>query len=102
MERELSAELQFHHDRQVAKLVDAGVPRDEAQRRARHAMGGVDQVKEECRDVRGVSTLESTLRDLRYGVRQLRKSPGFATVVILSPALGIGANTAIFTLIDSV
>jgi predicted permease len=102
MERELSAELQFHYDRQVAKLVEAGVPRDEAQRRARTAMGGVEQVKEECRDARGVSTLDTTLRDLQYGVRQLRKNPGFATVVVLSLALGIGANTAIFSLINAV
>jgi predicted permease len=102
MERDLAAELQFHHDRQVEKLVQAGVSRDEAHRRARHAMGGVEQVKEECRDARGVSTLESTVRDLQYGARQLRKNPGFAVVVVLSLALGIGANTAIFTLIDSV
>src|SRR5687768_11534044 len=102
MERELSAELQFHYERQVAKLIDAGVPRGEAERRARLAIGGIEQVKEECRDARGVSPFESTLRDLQYGVRQLRKKPGFAAVVIASLALGIGANTAIFTLIDSV
>ena len=102
MERELAAELQFHRDRQIARLVEAGVPRDEAERRTRHAMGGVEPVKEECRDARGVSALESTLRDLQHGVRQLRKSPGYAAVVVLSLALGIGANTAIFTLIDSV
>jgi predicted permease len=102
MERELSTELQFHYERQVAKLIDAGVPRGEAERRARLAIGGIEQVKEECRDARGVSPFESTLRDLQYGVRQLRKKPGFAAVVIASLALGIGANTAIFTLIDSV
>jgi hypothetical protein len=102
MERELSAELQFHYDRQVARLVEMGIPPDEARRRARFAMGGVDQVKEECRDARGVSALESTLRDLQYSVRQLRKNPGFATVVVISLALGIGANTAIFTLVNAV
>jgi predicted permease len=102
MERELSAELQYHFERQVEKLLAEGVPRDDAVCRARQAMGGLEQVKEECRDARGVATLESTLRDLQYGLRQLRRSPGFAGVVIASLALGIGANTAIFTLIDSV
>jgi macrolide transport system ATP-binding/permease protein len=65
-------------------------------------MGGVEQVKDDCRDARSISMLDSTLRDLQYGARQLRRNPGFATVVVLSLALGIGANTAIFTLIDSV
>jgi putative ABC transport system permease protein len=102
MERELSDELQFHHDRQIAKLMEHGVPRDEAERRARWAMGGVEQVKEDCRDARGTATFESWLRDVRFGVRQLGKRPGFAGVVILSLALGIGANTAIFTLINAV
>ena len=102
MERELSAELQFHYEHQVEKLIGAGVPAEEARRRARYAMGGLDQVKEECRDARGTSPFESLLRDVRHGVRQLRKRPAFALVVILSLALGIGANTAIFTLIDTV
>jgi predicted permease len=65
-------------------------------------MGAIEPLKEECRDARGISVFETTLRDLQYAARQLRKSPGFAAVVILSLALGIGANTAIFTLIDSV
>ena len=102
MERELAAELKFHLERETEKLVNAGMTRDEAQRRARLAIGGVEQVKEECREARGVAALESTIQDVHYGLRQLRRRPGFAVVVVTSLALGIGANTAIFTLIDAV
>ena len=102
VERELDQELQFHFERQVAKYMKAGMPRDEAVRQARVAMGGVEQLKEECRDARGLSLLETSLQDLRFGLRQLRKNAGFATVVVISLALGIGANTAIFTLLDAV
>ena len=102
MERELAHELQLHYDREVARLVDGGIPPVQARRRARVAIGGIEQIKEDCRDARGVSTVESTLRDCQYAARQLRKNPGFASVVVISLALGIGANTAIFTLIDAV
>ena len=102
MEKELAAELQFHCDEQAAKLMRAGIPRDEALRRARLTIGGVEQVKEECREARGVATLETTAQDFRYALRQLRRRPGFALVVVTSLALGIGANTAIFSLIDAV
>ena len=102
MERELAAELQLHYEREVAKLVAAGISHADAQRRARVAMGGTEQVKEACRDARGVSTFETTMGDFQYAVRRLRKNPGFASVVVISLALGIGANTAIFTLIDAV
>ena len=77
------------------------MPRDEALRHARLAIGGVEQVKEECREARGVAVLESTAQDVSYGLRQLRRRPGFALVVVISLALGIGANTAIFSLIDA-
>jgi hypothetical protein len=76
MEHELSNELQFHYERQVGKNLSAGMSREEAVRQARLALGGVEQVKEECRDARGVSVLEATMQDLRFGLRQLRKNPG--------------------------
>jgi predicted permease len=102
MDRELARELQLHYEREVARLVDAGMPQLDAERQARGVMGGLEQIKEKCRDARGISSFESTRRDLHYAVRQLRKHPGFAAVVVISLALGIGANTAIFTLIDAV
>ncbi len=76
MEKELAAELQFHCERMAAKLVGAGVPREEALRRARLSIGGVEQVKEECREARGVAAFESTVQDVQYGLRQLRRQAG--------------------------
>ena len=102
MEQELDAELRFHIDRQAEEYQRAGVQPHEALRRARLEFGGVERIKEESRDVRGTSALETTAQDVHHALRSLRKSPGFTLAVVLTLALGIGACTTIFGAVDAV
>jgi predicted permease len=102
MEEQLEKELRFHLDQHAADLIAQGIDPEEARREARLAFGGPAQVKEKCRDARGTRWLEDLLQDFRYAFRTLRQRPGFAAVALLTLALGIGATTIMFTLINSV
>ena len=102
MDGELEEELRFHLDREVEKYRRSGMSDAEARRRAQLAFGGHQQMKEDCREARGTSFLEMTFEDAKYGFRQLRANPTFALVMIVTLGLSIGANSAIFSVINGV
>src|SRR5262245_45498924 len=101
-ERDLADELESHIHIAAEEFIRRGIPPGEAVRRARLQFGGVESTKESYRDQRGLPPLDAFGQDVRYALRGIGRNPGFAAVAILSLAAGIGANTAIFSLVNAV
>src|SRR2546421_11241137 len=101
-DQELDDELRDHLQRKTEEYVAQGMTQEEAHRRARLDLEGIEQTKEKCRDARRVNWIQDLIQDLRFAVRMLQKSPGFATVAILTLAVGIGGASAVFSVVDRI
>src|SRR5450755_3564501 len=102
VEADLNDELQDYIAHQTERYIASGLSPEDARLEALHSAGGVEQVKEKCRDVRGTAWVENTIQDIRFAWRTLNKNRGFAAAAICTLALGIGANTALFNVINGV
>jgi putative ABC transport system permease protein len=101
-ESKMDREMRFHLETAIDEFVAQGMPRAEAELRARREFGAVELAKEECRDQKPLEWVEQVIREVRYAIRSLARSPGFAAIAVITLALGIGANTAVFSIVHGV